>query len=568
MYAEFFGLRELPFNNTPDPRFFYSTPDHEEALASLIYTVQERKGFVLLTGEVGTGKTLVSRMMLKHFGAAIAFAHINHAVQGAGDLMEAVATEFELPLEPGSSRTKLVRALHDFLLARFAQNLPVVLVLDEAQTLPDEAFEQVRTIGNLESDDAKLLQIVIVGQTELQERFASPRLRQLKQRIFRSFHLPALSRSATEGYIRQRLAVAGAADVEVFGADAIDRIYDYSHGLPRLINALCDNAMLSAYSSDRRRVDGALVLTVIEQMMMGGEPAATGPGNPNSGGAFGPGESHASGVTPVATVPSAVGLPTQPGGYPPAGFMERLSQLVTALESRLAACSTGQAVQDAMRECRSTAPGVAETPQATGRSNGTRVRPEPIDAAPREGPDAARTARTVMAELRPLLAQVQEQTSRAEAACRELSTRELAAQKAAAKARAGVEDIRRVFEGLKGLTERTGRAELSVRRLLEQLGAQTERSRQVADHLADGVRRAALAGVSRPGTARIVQQAATPASRVAPLPPGPVSPAEAVRSASASPSPAARLAEEVQSLLRCIPSGSSPSCPPPASLAS
>ena len=160
MYAEFFGLRELPFNNTPDPRFFYSTPDHEEALASLIYAVKERKGFVLLTGEVGAGKTLVSRMMLRHFGAAIAFANINHAVQTAGDLMESLCSEFELPYEPGAGNAQLVRTLHDFLLAQFAQNTPVVLLLDEAQNLPIETFEQLRMIGNLvESADGAINEV-------------------------------------------------------------------------------------------------------------------------------------------------------------------------------------------------------------------------------------------------------------------------------------------------------------------------------------------------------------------------------------------------------------------------
>src|SRR3990172_5798902 len=179
MYAEFFGLRELPFNNTPDPRFFFSTPDHEEALASLIYAVKERKGFVLLTGEVGAGKTLISRMMLRHFGAGIAFANINHAMHTAEDLLASLCSEFELPYEPGAGNAQLVRTLHDFLLAKFAQNVPVVLLLDEAQTLPIKAFEQLRIIGNLEADDAKLLQIAIVGQPELQRSFQSPQLPQL-----------------------------------------------------------------------------------------------------------------------------------------------------------------------------------------------------------------------------------------------------------------------------------------------------------------------------------------------------------------------------------------------------
>ncbi|MGD2109026.1 MAG: AAA family ATPase, partial [Phycisphaerae bacterium] len=168
VYSDFFGFRELPFNNTPDPRFFFSTPDHEEALASLIYAVKERKGFVLLTGDVGTGKTLVTRLMLRRFGTQIAFATLNHAVPDARELMESICTEFEIPVEPDATATQLVRSLHDFLLMQFAQNMPVVLVLDEAQNLSIEGFEQLRMIGNLEADDAKLLQIVIVGQTELQ----------------------------------------------------------------------------------------------------------------------------------------------------------------------------------------------------------------------------------------------------------------------------------------------------------------------------------------------------------------------------------------------------------------
>ncbi len=273
MYADFFGLRELPFNNTPDPRFFFSTPDHEEALASLIYAVSERKGFVLLTGEVGAGKTLVSRLMLRHFGTKICFATINHATTDPSDLMETILSEFELQHPEDATNAQMVRILHDYLLAQFAQNTPTVLVLDEAQSLPPAVFDQLRMIGNLEADDAKLLQIVILGQPELRTTFESRELRQLKQRIFRSFHLPQLSRKLAEGYIKHRLSVAGATDLSIFTTSAIDRIYEESQGLPRVINTICDNAMLSAYSADRHKIDGGFVDSVVDQMMTIGSPA-------------------------------------------------------------------------------------------------------------------------------------------------------------------------------------------------------------------------------------------------------------------------------------------------------
>jgi len=290
MYASFFGLRELPFNNTPDPRFFYPTPDHEEALASLVYAVSERKGFVLLTGEVGAGKTLVSRMMLRHFGTQIAFAAIHHAIHSADELMEAVCGELELEVEPKATRTQLVRQLHDLLLSRFARNIPVVLVLDEAQGLPVEAFEQVRMIGNLEEENAKLLQVVIVGQPELKRRFGSQAMLQLRQRLFRSFHLPAMSRADTEGYIRHRLIVAGAGEREIFDAGALNAVYRMSRGLPRIINSICDNAMLTAYSADRHVIDAALIESM-EAPRSRIDESAVQPGEPNRSVALSPSQS-------------------------------------------------------------------------------------------------------------------------------------------------------------------------------------------------------------------------------------------------------------------------------------
>ena len=275
MYANFFGLRELPFNNTPDPRYFFSTPDHEEALASLIYAVSERKGFVLLTGEVGSGKTLIARLMVRHFADRIAFASVNNTQITPHELLFTICNELDIPVKPEAANLDLIRSLQDFLLARFSENRPVVLMLDEAQALSRDAFEQIRMIGNLEADDAKLLQIMIVGQQELRERFEASDMRQLRQRLFRSYHLPGLTREQTEGYIRHRLSVAGAKHPEeIIDAWGIDVIHEYAQGLPRLINTVCDNALLSAYATDCRKIDGDFIRKVISQMLTISKDAA------------------------------------------------------------------------------------------------------------------------------------------------------------------------------------------------------------------------------------------------------------------------------------------------------
>ena len=276
MYAAHFGLRDPPFNNTPDPRFFRATADHEEALACLVYAVQERKGFTLLTGEVGAGKTLIARMMLRHFGDGIASAMITNTSLNTDDLLAAVCSEFDIDIPAKATRFDRIDALQDYLLAEFAANRPVALVLDEAQNLSDDTFEQLRMIGNLEADDAKLLQIVIVGQPELRRRFAAEHMCQLNQRIFRSFHLPALSRQTCTDYIRHRLCVARGTpnpdDVDepltnsVFDDEAIDAIYAFSRGLPRLINTACDNAMLCAFAADRRTIDRPFMQEVVAQL--------------------------------------------------------------------------------------------------------------------------------------------------------------------------------------------------------------------------------------------------------------------------------------------------------------
>jgi general secretion pathway protein A len=267
VYAHYFGLRELPFNNTPDPRFFFPTPEHDEALATLIYAVAESKGFVALTGEVGTGKTLISRLMLRHFGPRIASACVNHACGSARDLIYLIGVEYQLDVDPGDGPAELIRRLQDYLLAKYATNTPAVLVLDEAQALAPDALEMLRTIGNLEADNAKLLQIVILGQPELRRWFRSREAKPLRQRVFRFFHLPALNREQCAGYVRHRVRVAGGENPELFAPSTMDLIYDFSQGLPRAVNTLCDNVLLSAYAADRPTIDRSFLRTVVDEMM-------------------------------------------------------------------------------------------------------------------------------------------------------------------------------------------------------------------------------------------------------------------------------------------------------------
>ena len=267
MYGKFFGIQQPPFDNTPDPDFFYETPAHEEALASLMYGVTQRKGFVLLTGEVGAGKTLIGRMLLAKLGNRAATATISHTGLPGCDLLAAICTALEVRGTDNCSGDTKVKKLQDYLLSEYAKSRPVVLIIDEAQNLSTDDFEQLRVIGNLEADRAKLLQVIILGQPELQRLCALPIMEQLRQRIFRIFHLPGLSFAQTDGYIHHRLRIAGATDTEIFEPSAIRAVYEYSRGIPRLINQACDNALISSYASDVKHIDAELINVVITQML-------------------------------------------------------------------------------------------------------------------------------------------------------------------------------------------------------------------------------------------------------------------------------------------------------------
>ncbi|HRX86734.1 MAG TPA: AAA family ATPase, partial [Phycisphaerae bacterium] len=254
------------------------------------------------------------------------------------DLFRCICDEFHIDCAPNDTAADLLRRLQDFLVGRFSDGKPVVLMLDEAQGLSRDAFEQVRMIGNVETDDAKLLQIVIVGQPELRERFEADDMRQLRQRIFRSFHLRGLSREQTEGYIRHRLSVGGAQYPErIFDDAAIDVIFQYSQGLPRLINTVCDNAMLSAYAADQLAIDGPFIQRVIEQMTSVGQggPRFASPRLPAGDGTP---RRRATDVTPTVSTPIPPGLMPQhvSGAAPDAQrFIEEATQAIAAQAQRI-----------------------------------------------------------------------------------------------------------------------------------------------------------------------------------------------------------------------------------------
>jgi general secretion pathway protein A len=246
VYNDFYGFREAPFNLTPDPRFLFFSDKHREAFNHVLFGIRERKGFIQITGEVGAGKTTVCRAILAELGPAYRTALILNPMVTATQMMRTVLAE--LGLEPRRlDRTAYLETLNRFLLEQTAAGNDVVLLIDEAQDLDPELLEQVRLLSNLETDQRKLLQIVLIGQPELREKLNERGLRQLRQRITVRYHLEPLDRFETARYIAHRLRVAGADGRPTFSPGAIRRIQRYSGGVPRLINAVCDKALLYGY---------------------------------------------------------------------------------------------------------------------------------------------------------------------------------------------------------------------------------------------------------------------------------------------------------------------------------
>ncbi len=265
MYCSYFGFKQNPFTTAPDPEFFYPTEKHKEALACLLYAVERRKGFALITGEVGAGKTLLCRTALARLNAGVDTALVSHTSLTAKQIIQAICAEFELPSE-GLSKLALVSELHEYLISRLSVNRNVVIIIDEAQNLNARALEEVRMLGNLETDQEKLIQVVLVGQPELRKMLMRPELRQLNQRIAVKFHLYPLSRQEAFGYVEHRLRVAGAERTGLFSPEAKGLVFDYSNGVPRLINLVCDQSLLQAYVNEEGHVGRSVVEKVISEI--------------------------------------------------------------------------------------------------------------------------------------------------------------------------------------------------------------------------------------------------------------------------------------------------------------
>ena len=267
MYAEFYGLKELPFALTPDPRFIYFTPSHTEVMANLHYGIESGKGLVVVTGEVGTGKTTILRWMMQRLDRTVLVAYIFNPRLSVPEFYQHVATL--LDVRKWETKSELLLELGRALESRHSRGLRTVLIVDEAQGLSPHVLEEIRLLSNFESNTAKQLQIVLTGQPELREVLNNPDLRQLKQRIaLRCVIKPLPNVEETERYIASRLLVAGGKRINIFSPAAIDYIYRCSAGIPRNVNNLCDNALLAGYAAGDTTIEQHTIEEVAETFDM------------------------------------------------------------------------------------------------------------------------------------------------------------------------------------------------------------------------------------------------------------------------------------------------------------
>jgi general secretion pathway protein A len=271
MYLNFYGLAEKPFNATPDPRFLYISAAHRDALAQLRYGVEERKGFIVLTGRVGTGKTTLLQVLRQRLNPQTAISFVTHSTLPFDGILEYILDDLGIA-KGEQTRAQRLMNLNRFLVDHERTGQTAVLVLDEAQNLTPTTLEEIRLLSNFETPSSKLLQIVLVGQPELKAKLDVPELHQLKERIALRCQIAPLALDEAREYIRTRLRIAGARDLGIFSDDALGKIMEYSGGIPRRINILCDHCLLFGYADQLRHVDKRVVEQAIEYLRDGNQP--------------------------------------------------------------------------------------------------------------------------------------------------------------------------------------------------------------------------------------------------------------------------------------------------------
>jgi general secretion pathway protein A len=268
MYKSFFGLKENPFNVNPDPRFLFLTQQIEEALAGLMYGIRTRKGFITLTGEVGTGKTtLINRLLDWLHQQRTRTAFLFNSRMNTNQLFDFVLSEFDIVCESRTKSQQLMK-LHHWLLERYRSGETAVLIVDEAQNLTYPVMEEIRLLTNLETSTDKLLQVVLSGQPELEEKLRLPQLRQLRQRITLRCKTTPLTQEQTRDYINERLRIAGATGEPIFGKDAVEAVHLYSLGIPRVVNLLCEHSLVNSFVEQKRQVTAKIVEDVAREFQL------------------------------------------------------------------------------------------------------------------------------------------------------------------------------------------------------------------------------------------------------------------------------------------------------------
>jgi len=277
MYKQFYGFTEKPFNTSPDPRFFYASELHTEALSGLWYAIEERKGFVAIMGDIGAGKTTVCRTLMSKLGKETKVALITNTHISPRELVAEILEEFDIEAS-GTSKQKMLSAFKRFLIQQLEADVNVVLIIDEAQNLSSKALEEVRMLSNLETDREKLIQIILLGQPQLKAKLENPKLEQFRQRIAFSYFIQPLNREDTRAYICHRLMVAGCDDLHrIFSDEAVDLIYQHTHGIPRLINLFCDSALFAGFAESSKPLTTRIINDVARERSFDHRPQGSHP---------------------------------------------------------------------------------------------------------------------------------------------------------------------------------------------------------------------------------------------------------------------------------------------------